>query len=105
MLEVCINNSLLQRYEQNLDNMWKLPICERTNLKSFIKVLKTYGLNQKMPTNKKGVTNSRLETQVLVYQREQTLQLTIAKKEVLQLDQETAHTRLTKEEVQEHDHQ
>jgi hypothetical protein len=61
--------------------MLQLLICEKTNFKPFIKVLKAYGLHQQRPSNTKGLKNSRLETQVLVDQQEQTLQLTIVKKE------------------------
>jgi UDP-3-O-acyl-N-acetylglucosamine deacetylase len=84
--------------------MLELPICEKTSLKSFIKVLRTYGLDQQRPSNIKRLKNSRLKTQVLVDQQEQTLELRITKEEPLELDHEVAHTRLTKEERQVHDH-
>jgi hypothetical protein len=45
MLQVCIHNSLLQRYKQKLDSMLELLICEKVSFKSFIKVLKAYGLD------------------------------------------------------------
>jgi hypothetical protein len=61
--------------------MVKLLICEKRSFKSFIKVLKAYGLHQQRPSNTKGLQNSRLKTQVLVVQQEQTLQLTIVKEE------------------------
>jgi hypothetical protein len=61
--------------------MLELLICEKTSFKSFIKVLKAYGLHQHRPNNTKGLKNSRLKTQVLVDKKEQTLQLTIVKKE------------------------
>jgi len=61
--------------------MLELLICEKTSFQSFIKVLKAYGLHQQRPSNTKGLNNSRLETQVLVDQQEQTLQLTIVKEE------------------------
>jgi hypothetical protein len=62
--------------------MLKLLICEKMNFKSFIKVLKTYGLHQQRPSNTKGLKNSRLKTQVLVDQQEQILQHTIIKEEL-----------------------
>jgi len=43
--------------------------------------VKAYGLHQHRPNNTKGLNNSRLKTQVLVDQQEQTLQLTIVKEE------------------------
>ncbi len=85
--------------------MSKLPICERVSLKSFIKGLRAYRLNQQRPSNIDGLENFKVETQVLVDQQEQTLQLKVIKEESLELNYETAHTRLAKEELQEHDHQ
>jgi hypothetical protein len=105
LLQICKHNSLLQRYKQNSDIMIEFPICEKASLKSFIKVLRTYGLNQQRPSNIEGLDNSRWKTWVLVDQQEQTLQLRISKEEPLELDHEVAHTKLAKEELQEHDHQ
>jgi len=49
--------------------MSKLPICERTNLKSFINVLRAYGLDQHKSNNIEGlIKSSRLKTQVLANQ-------------------------------------
>jgi hypothetical protein len=59
MLQVCIHNSFLQRYKQNSNSMSKLPICEKVNFKSFIKVLKAYGLDQQRPSNIEGFKNSK----------------------------------------------
>jgi hypothetical protein len=39
--------------------MLELPICEKTYFKSFIKVLRTYGLDQHRLSNIKGLENSR----------------------------------------------
>ncbi len=61
MFYVCTHNSFLQRYEENLDNMLELLICEKRNFKSFIKVLKAYGLHQHRPSNTKRLKNSRLK--------------------------------------------
>jgi hypothetical protein len=63
--------------------MSKLPICEKVNLKSFIEVLKAYGLDQQRPSNIEGLKNSKVETQVLVDQQKQMLQLKVAKKKSL----------------------
>jgi hypothetical protein len=37
--------------------MSKLPICERVSIKSFIKVLRAYGLDQQRPSNIEGLKN------------------------------------------------
>jgi hypothetical protein len=74
MLQIYIHKSFLQRHKQNFFNMLKLPICERTNLKSFIKVLRAYGLDQQRSNNIEGLVEStRLKTQVLANQQKQTL--------------------------------
>ncbi len=82
--------------------MSKLLICER---KSFIKILKAYGLNQYKPNNIKRIKSSTSKTQVLVNQQKQTLQLKVTKEEYQELNQETTHIRLAKEKLQELDHQ
>ncbi len=66
--------------------------------------MKAYGLDQQRPSNI-GIESSKLETQVLAYQYEQTLQLIIVKEEPQELDQEIAHTKLAKKELQKFDHQ
>jgi hypothetical protein len=45
MLQIYIHNSFLQKYKQNIFIMLELSICERASLKSFIKVLRAYGLD------------------------------------------------------------
>jgi hypothetical protein len=59
--------------------MLEFLICEKTNFKSFIKVLKAYGLHQQRPSKTKALRNFRLKTQILVDPQEQNLQLTIVK--------------------------
>ncbi len=49
MLQTCTHNSFLQRYKKYSNRMLELPICERANLKSFIKVLRAYGQDQQRP--------------------------------------------------------
>jgi hypothetical protein len=51
--------------------MPKFPNWERDNLKSFIKILRAYGLNWQRESNIGVVESYRLETKVLAYQLEQ----------------------------------
>ncbi len=42
--------------------MSKLSICDRANFKSFIKVLRAYGLDQQKSRNIKGLENYKSKT-------------------------------------------
>jgi hypothetical protein len=50
--------------------MSKLPNCERNSLKSFINILKAYGLDQQREKNIGVIESFKLETKVLAYQLE-----------------------------------
>jgi hypothetical protein len=58
--------------------MSKLSNCERESLKSFINILKTYGLDQQRESNIGVVENFRLKTKFLAYLR-------VTKKELQEL--------------------
>ncbi len=74
--------------------MLKLPNCERTSLKSFIDILKTYGLDQQRESNMRVVENSRLETKVLTYQPEQGGHLRVAKEKLQELEVDQLYAKL-----------
>jgi hypothetical protein len=51
--------------------MSKLPNCEKDSLKSFINILRAYGLDQQRESNIGVVKNSRSEIKILAYQPKQ----------------------------------
>jgi len=82
--------------------MSKLPNCERDNLKSFINILRAYGLNQQKENNIGVVKSSRSEKEVLTYQPKQGRHLRIAKEELqkLKVDLQNLNSRLAKKKLQ-----
>jgi hypothetical protein len=48
--------------------MLELPNCERDSLKSFINILRAYGLDQQKENNIRIVNSFRLEIEILAYQ-------------------------------------
>jgi hypothetical protein len=48
--------------------MLELPNCERDSLKSFINILRAYGLDQQKESNIRIVNSFRLEIEILAYQ-------------------------------------
>jgi hypothetical protein len=62
--------------------MSKLPNCERDSLKSFISILRAYGLDQQKESNIGVVENSKSKTKVLTYQPKQGARLRVAKEEL-----------------------
>jgi hypothetical protein len=62
--------------------MSKLPNCERDSLKSFINILKAYGLDRQRENNIGIVKSSRSKTKIVAYQPEQGGHLIIAKEEL-----------------------
>jgi hypothetical protein len=87
--------------------MLELPNCERDSLKSFINILRTYGLDQQRKSNIRFVENSRLETEVLAYQLEQGGHFRVAKEELqeLEVDQQNLNNKITIENLQQLEHQ
>jgi hypothetical protein len=82
--------------------MSKLPNCEKDSLKSFINILRAYGLDQQRESNIGVVENSRSKAKVLSYQLEQGGHLRIAKEELqeLEVNQQILHSRITIEDLQ-----
>jgi hypothetical protein len=80
--------------------MPEFPNCERNNLKSFINILKAYGLDQQRESNIEVVENSILETKVLAYQLEYGGHLRVAKKELreLKVDQQNLNSKIAIED-------
>jgi hypothetical protein len=61
--------------------MLELPSCERNSFKSFINILRTYGLDHQRSSNIERVESCRSKTQVaLTNHQEQGRRLKIAKK-------------------------
>ncbi len=85
--------------------MSKFPSCEKDNLKFFINILKAYELNQQRLGNIKIVENQIKTQVVLVDQQEQGGHFRVAKKEPQKVVQPNLSTTLTKEELQEFEHQ
>jgi hypothetical protein len=50
-MQVWIHNSIFQIHKQNSFSILELPSCEKDSLKSFINILKAYGLDQQRPSN------------------------------------------------------
>jgi hypothetical protein len=82
--------------------MSKLPNCEKDSLKSFINILRSYGLDQQRVSNIVVAKNVRSETQVLTYHLEQGGHFTIAKEELqaLKVDQQNLDITITKEDLE-----
>jgi hypothetical protein len=59
--------------------MSKFPNCEKDSLKSFINILKAYGLNQQKESNIGVVESFRSKTEFLAYQPEQGGHLRVTK--------------------------
>jgi hypothetical protein len=83
-------------------NVSELPNCEKDSLKSFINILKAYGLDQQRENNIGVVESFKLETKVLAYQLEQGGHIRVAKKELqeLEVDKHNLNNRATIEDLQ-----
>jgi hypothetical protein len=64
MVQGLDSQSIFQIHKQIFFNMLELPNCEKVSLKSFINILKAYGLYQQGESY-------RLETKVVAYQAKQ----------------------------------
>jgi hypothetical protein len=62
--------------------MLELPNCERNSLKSFINILRAYGLDQQQESNIRVVKSSRSKTKILTYQPKQGGHFKVVKKEL-----------------------
>jgi hypothetical protein len=65
--------------------MSKLPNCEKYSLKSFINILKAYGLDQQKESNIRVIKSFRLKTKVLACQPKQGRHLRVAKEKLQEL--------------------
>jgi hypothetical protein len=74
--------------------MLKFPNCERNSLKSFVNILRTYGLDQQRESNIRVVESSKLETKVLTYQLEQGRHLRVAKEKLQELKVDQPYAKL-----------
>ncbi len=63
-------------------------------MKSFINILRTYGLDQQRESNIRVVESSRLETEVLAYQLEQGGHLKVAKEKLQELEVDQPYAKL-----------
>jgi len=80
--KIWIHNPIFQIHKKNYFNMSELPNCERDSLKSFINILRAYGLDQQWENNIKVVESSISKTEVLAYQPKQGGHLKVAKEEL-----------------------
>jgi hypothetical protein len=92
---------------QNSFNMSKLPNCERDSLKSFIHILRAYGLDYQRESNIGVVENSRSKIEILAYQSKQGGHFRVAKEELqkLKVDQHNLNSRVAIEDLQQLEHQ
>jgi hypothetical protein len=87
--------------------MLEFPNSEKNSLKSFIKILKAYGLDQQRESNIGVVESSRSKTEVITYQLEQGGHLRITKKKLqeLKVDQHNLNNRIAIEDLEQLQHQ
>jgi len=66
--------------------MSELPNCKKDSLKSFINILRTYGMDWQRESNIGVVKNSRSKIEILAYQPKQGRHLRVAKEELQKLE-------------------
>jgi hypothetical protein len=100
MVQGLDSQSMFQIHKQNSFSMSKLPNCEKDSLKSFINILKAYGLDQQRKS-------FRLQIKVLTYQPKQGGHLRVAKRELqeLEVDMQNLNSIVVKKDLQQLEHQ
>ncbi len=100
MVQGLDSQSMFQIHKQNSFSMWELPNYKKDSLKSFINILKAYGLDQQRKS-------FRLQIEVLAYQPKQGGHLRVAKKELqeLEVDMQNLNSKVAKEDLQQLEHQ
>jgi hypothetical protein len=107
MVQGSIHNPIFQIHKQKNFSMSELSNCERNSLKSFINILKAYGLDQQRESNIVVVESFRLKTKFLAYQLEQGGHLKVTKEKLqeLEVDQQNLNSIIAIEDLQQLEHQ